>query len=256
MLSELPGLPLRGRERPRLAEVKARRPGSGESFRPGFLLAGGGKGPAGVTTRRGSPVTGACAEETRSPTGAGPGSGQGQPHPSPPWPGPGLPPGARPGHTPSFTKETAVTARRDSDPVTVRPRPCPSCPYRRDVPSGIWEAEEYSKLPGYDLDIPDQLAARAVNLFHCHSQPVNLCAGWAGCHDMTNMLAVRLHARDVDPAVFEYVSPVPLFGSGAEAAAHGMRDLAAPGAEARRKIAQLLRARDARLPADSGDSWR
>lgn len=125
--------------------------------------------------------------------------------------------------------------------ITVRKRPCPSCPYRRDVPSGIWQASEYDKLPAFDGDIPDQALARAFYLFHCHSQPANLCAGWAGCHDMDNNLAIRLHARDIDPAVHEYVSPVPLFASGAEAAEHGKRDLSAPGPAAVRKARQLLR---------------
>ena len=130
--------------------------------------------------------------------------------------------------------------------TTVRQRPCPSCPYRRDVPSGIWAAEEYDKLPAYDNDVPDQLMAGATGLFLCHSQPASLCAGWVGCHDMSNNLAVRLNARDVDPAVFEYVSPVPLFASGAEAAEYGKRDLPAPSPEARRKARQLLRLQGAR----------
>lgn len=59
----------------------------------------------------------------------------------------------------------------------------------------------------------------------------------------------------VDPAVFDYVSPVPLFASGAEAAEHGKRDLPHPGPEARRKTRQLLRLQGARnrriaLPGD------
>nr|WP_280343300.1 DUF6283 family protein [Nocardia neocaledoniensis] len=29
------------------------------------------------------------------------------------------------------------------------PRPCVSCPYRRDVPSGVWDFGEYEKLRGY-----------------------------------------------------------------------------------------------------------
>lgn len=130
--------------------------------------------------------------------------------------------------------------------ITVRKRPCPSCPYRRDVPSGIWSAEEYDKLPAYDGDVPEQVMARATGLFHCHSQPGNLCAGWAGCHDMDNNLAIRFNIRDVDPAVFDYITPVPLFASGAEAAEHGKRDLPKPGNEARRKIGQLLRVQAAR----------
>jgi hypothetical protein len=128
--------------------------------------------------------------------------------------------------------------------ITVRKCPCSTCPYRRDVPSGIWEASEYDKLPAYDGDTADQILARATALFHCHTQPGNLCAGWVGCHDMTASFAVRFNAADVDPAVFDYVSPVPLFASGAEAAEHGKHDLPAPGARAQRKIDQLLRQRD------------
>ena len=55
--------------------------------------------------------------------------------------------------------------------LTVRKRPCPSCPYRRDVPSGIWHESEYAKLPQFDGPTQDQLAAGAFALFHCHSQP-------------------------------------------------------------------------------------
>jgi Family of unknown function (DUF6283) len=126
-------------------------------------------------------------------------------------------------------------------PVTVRKEPCSTCPYRRDVPSGIWAASEYDKLPTYDLETCEQAVAGAFAPFHCHSTPEKLCAGWVGCHDMGNNLAMRLHHRDIDPAVYEYVSPVPLFASGAEAAEHGKRDLPAPGPAAVRKARQLLR---------------
>lgn len=134
--------------------------------------------------------------------------------------------------------------------ITVRKHPCSSCPYRRDVPSGIWQASEYDKLPRFDGTIAEQAAVRAFALFHCHSAPAMLCAGWVGCHDMDDNLAVRLHSRDIDPAVYEYVSPVPLFASGAEAAEHGKRDLLAPGLEAVRKARQLLRLQAARSSHD------
>lgn len=128
-----------------------------------------------------------------------------------------------------------------------RNRPCPSCPYRRDVPSGIWDEAEYAKLPGYDGDIPAQAAAGAFGVFLCHQKDGHLCAGWAACHDMGNSLAVRMNAGDIDlDAVLGYVSPVPLFDSGAEAAEHGTRDLPSPGDAARQKISTLLRLRERR----------
>ena len=130
-----------------------------------------------------------------------------------------------------------------SELLTARKRPCSSCPYRRDVPSGIWAASEYKKLPAYDKDVPDQAMAGATRLFHCHQQPEHLCAGWVGCHDMHHMLACRLHWRQIALSVYDYVSPVPLFGSGAEAAAHGMRDIEDPSPEAQDKVDRLLRLR-------------
>lgn len=115
--------------------------------------------------------------------------------------------------------------------------PCGSCPYRRDVPSGIWEASEYAKLPAYDGGTGDQLVQGGTALFYCHQNDGPLCAGWAGCHDTDHLLALRLNP--VHPDTFGYVSPVPLFASGAEAAAHGMADIDAPGPAARAAIAKL-----------------
>lgn len=127
--------------------------------------------------------------------------------------------------------------------TTVRQSPCSSCPYRRDVPSGIWAASEYEKLPPYDGETWEQAEAGATGLFFCHRTPDFLCAGWTGCHDMDDNLAMRLHARrqDVNPEVYDYVSPVPLFATGAEAAAHGLRDLSEPNDTAQAKVRQLER---------------
>lgn len=133
-----------------------------------------------------------------------------------------------------------------------RARPCSTCPYRRDVPSGLWSAEEYNRLPAYDGDTAEQAYAGAFHLFFCHKQTGDLCAGWVGCHDMTENLAVRVNDHRVDlDAVLGYVSPVELFESGAQAAEHGKRDIADPGPAARRRIDQLLRQRDRRTK--SGD---
>jgi hypothetical protein len=119
--------------------------------------------------------------------------------------------------------------------------PCKSCPYRRDVPSGVWAAAEYDKLPGYDGEIVDQLNAKASGLFMCHQQDGKLCAGWVGCHGANNLLAIRLSASAVEESVWTYRSRVPLFKSGAQACAHGKRALRRPGPAAQRVIGRLAR---------------
>lgn len=119
--------------------------------------------------------------------------------------------------------------------------PCGTCPYRRDVPAGIWDASEYEKLPRYDGETVEQLLAGGTALFFCHQNDGHLCAGWVGCHDMGEAIALRLHP--VHPDTFDYVSPVPLFASGAEAAAHGLSGIDRPDASARAAIAKLERRR-------------
>lgn len=117
--------------------------------------------------------------------------------------------------------------------------PCGTCPYRKDVPAGVWAAEEYEKLPGYDGDVLDQLLAGATGLFMCHQNDGHLCAGWVGCHDMYHSLAVRL--QSVAPETFDYVSPVPLFASGAEAAAHGLSGVPNPDERAKAAMRKLTK---------------
>jgi hypothetical protein len=119
----------------------------------------------------------------------------------------------------------------------IRSMPCSSCPYRRDVPSGVWAHSEYQKLRDYDAPTGDQPFAA----FACHASPEVLCHGWAVVHSnrghQYDLLALRLmlpHPK-IPPA------GVPLFGSGNEAADHGQRDIEAPGAEARRTTDRLLR---------------
>ena len=125
--------------------------------------------------------------------------------------------------------------------------PCKSCPYRKDVPSGVWAATEYVKLPPYDGTIVEQLLGAGRPLFMCHQQDGNLCAGWLGTHGPKNLLALRLHVDSVKPEVFDYESPVPLFASGAEACEHGLKGVKQPDAEAKRVIDRLFakRKRDA-----------
>lgn len=127
-------------------------------------------------------------------------------------------------------------------------RPCGSCPYRRDVPSGVWSEEEYGKLPHYDGDT----ASQPATVFLCHQQNGRLCSGWVGCHDMVESMGIRIGvlAGKIEPddidAIFDYESPVPLYSSGAEAAAHGMAEVLEPSAAAGKVIGKLTRKRNRR----------
>jgi hypothetical protein len=123
--------------------------------------------------------------------------------------------------------------------------PCVSCPYRQDVPSGIWHPEEYIKLLQYD----GETWAQSTKLFDCHQKDGHLCAGWVATHG-NHLLALRLHANEVDPAVFDYSTSVPVFASGREAAIHGIQDIENPGPEAKAMMARLLRKREETDDAD------
>ncbi len=122
------------------------------------------------------------------------------------------------------------------------PRPCTSCAYRRDVPSGVWDASEYDKLLAYDRDT----AYQPNSLFLCHqtnadSPAARLCAGWVGCHGQ-ELLALRLGVAmgRVDADVMAYSTDVPLFRSGSAAAEHGKAGIDEPDAlavSAIRKVA-------------------
>lgn len=125
------------------------------------------------------------------------------------------------------------------------PRPCDSCPYRRDVPSGVWSANEYEKLTQYD----NETALQPQGVFQCHQQDADsdqarLCAGWVACHGQ-ELLALRLGIAigDVEPEVMDYTTKTPIFRSGAEAAKHGMRDILKPGKRARKLVAKIARNR-------------
>ncbi|MFB7174542.1 DUF6283 family protein [Streptomyces sp. NPDC056254] len=160
-------------------------------------------------------------------------------------------------HERSFSVERELPAQPATDTgctaSSIRPpapRPCESCPYRRDVPAGIWAEEEYDKLQRYDADTSEQ----PLGVFQCHQSDADsdsrrICAGWAGCHDGEHLLAMRLAVLqgNVESATYEavadYTSPVPLFSSGGEAAEHGRTGLAAPDGAARHMIDKISRTR-------------
>jgi Family of unknown function (DUF6283) len=116
--------------------------------------------------------------------------------------------------------------------------PCGSCPYRKDVPSGVWHESEYTKLLSYDGELWEQSQA----VFMCHQRDGCLCAGWLAAHGPENLLAVRLPGA-VDPSVWDYESPVPLFKSGREAMRHGIKEIPRPGKRARQFIAGFTKKR-------------
>lgn len=128
------------------------------------------------------------------------------------------------------------------------PHPCGSCPYRRDVPSGVWAEEEYVKLPRYDGETFEQ----PPGVFMCHQQDGRLCAGWAGCHDMHDNLGLRFASMtgrisfDDLEATLDYTTTTPLFATGAEAAAHGRAEIETPSDAAQRTVEKLERRRERR----------
>lgn len=134
------------------------------------------------------------------------------------------------------------------------PRPCDSCPYRRDVPSGVWSAAEYERLPPFDKPTYEQ----PVGVFMCHQSNGRACAGWVGCHDMQQSLGLRVAgmmgmlSEATIQAILDYVSPVPLFGSGVEAAAHGLARVAEPGLDAAKAAYKVARRRGIDLTGGVG----
>lgn len=110
-------------------------------------------------------------------------------------------------------------------------KPCFSCPYRTDSPSGLWHSDHYEKLPEYDKPTGEQ----PIEVFGCHQANGRLCSGWVACHDMDENLALRISvssgfmSEDAFHRTLEYSTDVPLFPTGQAACDHGMRDIDNPG---------------------------
>ena len=121
-------------------------------------------------------------------------------------------------------------------PAEIRKVPCEACPYRQDVPSGVWAHEEYEKLRRYDAET----ASQPFVGFACHATPKKFCHGWAVVHTSRgnehDLIALRL------AGVQEIPEPkVPLFGSGNEAADHGQAEIEDPTEEAMHVADRLTR---------------
>jgi len=125
----------------------------------------------------------------------------------------------------------------------IRPTPCRYCPYRRDVPSGVWAEEEYRKLPAYDNPTGQQ----PFEPFACHEVNQLLCAGWAQCEQAQKpgheLIALRLIQFDSGEIVLRPPGKVPLFASGLDAAIHGLKQLRRPGKAARLAMTYIVRLR-------------
>lgn len=122
---------------------------------------------------------------------------------------------------------------------TIRSQPCSACPYRLDVPSGVWDPREYEKLRDYDRPTGDQPFAP----FGCHATPEHYCHGWAVVHtsrgNAFDLLALRLLGIEDIPQ-----AGVPLFDSGNDAADWGQRDADDPSPAAHEVVARLMRKYD------------
>lgn len=132
----------------------------------------------------------------------------------------------------------------------VNRKPCESCPYRRDVPSGVWAPCEYQKLPRYDHETWQQ----PIELFGCHQADGALCRGWLDTHgnQSNDLLSLRLGAAagQIDMGeVLEAIAEgpaVPVFESGQAACDHGMQDVDKPQIQASLLASKLTKKIEAR----------
>ena len=131
--------------------------------------------------------------------------------------------------------------------LNVERSPCTSCPYRKDVPSGVWHFDEYEKLREYDnVEIhADGSVQGALMPFLCHhtfDMPMEtVCRGWLTVHQES--VAVRLAVLKGAVTVEEVYAEVPekLYATGNEAADFGQKKIEQPSRKARTVISRLLR---------------
>jgi hypothetical protein len=132
-------------------------------------------------------------------------------------------------------------AERESIPAL--DNPCNTCPYRKDTPSGIWDREEYNKLPAWD---GTEMHEMNIALFLCHSANLAgnkaVCRGWLEVHCENkgvrlNMMSGRITVPCTTPTTAE------LYESGAAARRAGLRGVRKPSKKANVVINKLARAR-------------
>lgn len=137
-----------------------------------------------------------------------------------------------------------VVNRMSREPLHMMPTPCTTCPYRRDVPSGIWAREEYEKLPLYDRR-PDG-GIGPLMTFHCHQEPQigkpTVCRGWLSvhldCHAVRIAYFTGLLTKEQLASIPREIEP-GLYRSGREACRAGLKGIRRPGKKARAAIEKL-----------------
>ena len=133
-----------------------------------------------------------------------------------------------------------------AEPLHVAPRPCGTCPYRRDTPPGVWAPEEYEKLRTYD-DAVGHVNGEHLNLavFLCHQTNATgidtACKGWLAVHP--DHVAVRLAQLrgSLTPEQVWAPCPVDVYDSGTEAADAGLAGVPNPTHEAQSAMKKLKR---------------
>ena len=121
-----------------------------------------------------------------------------------------------------------------ADRLHIPPQACLTCPYRRDTPPGIWSAEEYEKLRGYDEQWGQD---PIIAVFHCHQENATdrptVCRGWLATHQdcvagrlacTTGLLCSEDVPRELEPLYY---------GTGNEAADAGLAGVLEPGLAAK-----------------------
>lgn len=123
--------------------------------------------------------------------------------------------------------------------LLVNKNPCTTCPYRKDVPSGVWAQEEYEKLRDYDRE--DERMALAT--FLCHQSTVagrNMaCKGWVMVHRESVAVRVACAKGQLDYRTCFEETDVELYESGNAAADAGERQIKRPGREAQAAMFKL-----------------
>jgi hypothetical protein len=111
---------------------------------------------------------------------------------------------------------------------TVAPNACSSCPYLRATPPGVWDANEYAKLKGYDRELC------LLPPFMCHSVPTRdgLCVGWLAVHGESIPVRLLMFSGRLKPEQVPEPDEALYYSSGREACAAGLAGVKRPPLEA------------------------